>query len=132
MIAYFSPRVIDWVSAIISRILECIEDVKKKRYLVKKIHNRFSLIPKTGLIDIWLQRISAPLNIYISYNDKLTKVALGEISNSKLWNCVWLKEEVIKLIDFADVSSLPKRIKEKSISPVIQRDEVELFKIDYF
>lgn len=132
MIAFFSPRVINWVSAIISKILECIEGAREKKYLVKKIHNRFSKIPKTGLIDIWLQRISAPLNISINYSNKLTKVALGEVNNSKLWNCSWLSKEAIKVIDFVAISTLPKEIKEKSISPVIQRKEVELFNVNYF
>lgn len=131
MIAYFSPRVINWVSAIVSILFEFMDDIKKKTILVNEIHNRFSKIPKTGLIDIWLQRISAPLNISINYSDKITKVALGEIKNSDLWSCVWLKEEAVNLINSTDLSSLSKKIKDKSISPVIQREEVELFKVDY-
>lgn len=132
MIAYFSPRVINWVSAIVSRLFEHMDDINKKIALVEKIHNRFNKIPKTGLIDIWLQRISAPLNIPISYSDNITKIALGEIKNSDLWNCSWLKKEVVKLINSAALSSLSKKIEEKSISPVVQREEVELFKADYF
>lgn len=131
IIAFFNPRVINWVSAIVSRLFEHMEDINKKTTLVKEIHNRFNKIPKTGLIDIWLQRISAPLNIPISYSDNITKIALGEIENSDLWNCSWLKKEVVNLINSADLSSLSKRIEEKSISPVIQREEVELFKVDY-
>ncbi len=131
MIAYFSPRVINWVSAIVSRLFEYMDDMKKKITLVNKIHNRFNKIPKTGLIDIWLQRISAPLSINISYNDNITKVALGEIKNSDLWSCDWLKKEIVDLINSANLSSLSTKIKEKSISPVIQRSEVELFKVDY-
>src|SRR3989344_4693913 len=131
MIAYFSPRVINWVSAIVSRLFEHLEDINKKTNLVKEIHNRFNKIQMKGLIDIWLQRISAPLNISISYSDNITKIALGEIKNSDLWNCSWLKKEVVNLINSVDLSSLSKRILEKSISPVIQSEEVELFKVDY-
>lgn len=132
MIAYFSPRFINWVSAIIGKLFEYLEDFKKKKALVIKIHTRFNKIPKTGLVDIWLQRISAPLNVSINYRDKLTKVALGKISNAELWNCDWLKKEVINLINTAKVSSLVDEIKANSISPVMKREEVELFKVDYF
>ncbi len=132
MIAFPSPMVINWASAIISVLLEKIENKKKKKRLIRSIHSKFKQIPNTGLIDVWLQRISKPLDTSITYKDKLTKAALGDVKNSELWCCLWLKKEIINIIDLAEISDFKKRIEEKSISPVIQRREVELFKNDYF
>ena len=96
------------------------------------IHNRFSKTSRIDLIDIWLQRISAPLHISIDYDDDLTKVAIGKIKNSRLWNCCWLNKKLVTLIDVADISDLVEGITEGAIMPAIQRSEVELFKTDYF
>jgi len=132
MIAFYSPKVINWVSAIISVLFERKESKTIRKVLIKKMHNRFKSIPQTGLIDIWLQRISAPSGINIDYSDNLTKIALGKIKNSELWCCDWLKDEVISLLDVASISSLKEKIENKTISPIIQRSEVELFKDGYF
>lgn len=132
MIAFYSPKVINWVSAVISILLEHLENKTARKLLIRRMHNRFKNIPQTGLIDIWLQRISVPSGVTIDYTDNLTKVALGKIKNSELWCCDWLKEEIIKLIDLAPISKLNEKIEDKTISPVIQRSEVELFKDGYF
>ncbi len=131
MIGYFNPKVINWVSAIISRLLEFVEGLNNKKKLIKMIRNRYGKTSKIDLIDIWLQRISAPMHISIDYDDDLTKVAIGRVKNSKLWNCYWLKKELVSLLDIADISGLVKGIKEGAIMPAIQRSEVELFKTDY-
>lgn len=132
MIAYLSPRVVNWVSAIISILLKKISDRRVQKELVLKIHNKFKTIPQTGFIDIWLQRISAPLGIYVNYSDSLTKIALEKINNSDLWKCDWLKDEVKNVINLAKISDFKIKLEKKTISPVIQREEVELFKIGYF
>ena len=132
MIAFFSPKVINWISAVVSILLESVKDKDSRKELVLKMHHRFKKIPQTGLIDIWLQRISAPLEIDIDYSDNLTKVAVGKMKNSELWECAWLKDEIKNLIDLVPVSTLSQKLKDKVLSPVIQKSEVELFKKGYF
>ncbi|HSW97481.1 MAG TPA: RNA-directed DNA polymerase, partial [Candidatus Saccharimonadales bacterium] len=132
MVSFMCPKVINWVSAIISILLNQIKTIEKRNELILNIHNRFKKIPQTGLIDIWLQRISEPSGITIDYTDNLTKVALGIIKNSDLWYSFWLRDEVTNLINLANVSTFSRELKEKKISSVIQRDEVELFKVAYF
>jgi len=132
MIGYHSPKVINWVCAVISKLFEYVEDKVQKRRLIRRIHNRFIKTSKIDLVDIWLQRISAPLQIPIGYNDDLTKVVAKKKKNSILWNCDWLDENLVVLIDSADISRLNEELEENAIAPAIQRSEVELFKIDYF
>lgn len=131
LIAFNSPRVINWVSAIISILLKTIDSKSERKRLIKKIHNKFNSIPNTGLIDIWLQRISAPLDVSFRYKDSLTKIAINKIKNTSLWESNWLKDEIVDIINSSDISTLKASLDNKTIDPVISRKEVELFKLSY-
>jgi RNA-directed DNA polymerase len=132
MISIQSPRTINWTAAINSKIMERIKTKQKQVDLTKLIIKKFERIPNAGLIDVWLQRISAPLGINIEYKDDLTKAALGKINNSELWNSDWLEKEVRKSMDVADISDLQSELDNETISPIIERAEVELFRAIYF
>jgi hypothetical protein len=132
MISINSPRTVHLVAGIISKIFEKLDDINKVKKMTKDIIKKFDGIPNAGLLDIWLQRISAPLGIKNNYNDPFTLIATGEMSNSKLWNNEWLEDEGILYIDNADVSSLQYEIETEAISYVINRDEFELYRLgDY-
>lgn len=131
MISVKSPRTIHLTAAINSKLLERIKKLDRRKALTMKIIEKFSDIPNAGLIDVWLQRISAPMGLEVAFQDKFTKAALGEVRNSELWNSDWLKKESIKTIDFASISDLPQKIEDKTITPVIEREEFELYKIVY-
>lgn len=131
MISVRSPRTIHLTAAINSKLLEKIKNVEQKKELTKKIVEKFKNIPNSGLIDVWLQRISAPMQLDIAYQDILTKAALGKVKNSALWNSEWLEEESANIVNFADISILPDQLEYKTITPVIERAEFELYKISY-
>lgn len=132
MISVLSPRTIHWTAAINSKIMERIKDEKKRAALTRLIINKFSKMPNIGFIDVWLQRISAPIGIEVGYKDRLTKLNLAEINNSELWNCDWLKKPIKDSIDIGDVSQLKYQLDNKLITPVIERAEVETFRKVYF
>lgn len=131
MIAIQSPRTINWTSAINSKIMERIKSKEKRVALTNLIIKKFERIPNAGLIEIWLQRISAPLGVKVPYKDDFTKLALSKIKNSKLWNSDWLKDDIKKAMDAADVSDLTFELDNETITPVIEREEVELFRDVY-
>jgi len=131
MIALNSPSVINWVSAIVSSLLEKICDGVEKKDIILMIYNKFQEMPNTSLIDVWLQRITAPLKIKISYFDNLTKIALQEIKNSDIWESRWLNSKIVQEMDLITISKLKKKVEDDSISPVISRAEVQLFRLNY-
>lgn len=132
MISVQSPRTINWTAAIMSKILEREKDKADQVRLTKLIVKKFDKIPNSGFIDIWLQRISAPLGIKVDYKDDLTKFALNKFESSQLWNSGWLDDSIKNIMDAADISMLDFNLKNNQLSPVIEREEVELFKISYF
>lgn len=132
MIAIQSPRTINWTSAINSKIMERIKSEQKRKDLTNLIIKKFERIPNAGLIEIWLQRISAPLGIEVPYKDNFTKLALNKIESSDLWNSEWLQDDIKQTMDSADVSDLAYELSNNKITPVIEREEVELFRGVYF
>lgn len=132
MVGVNSPRYMHLVSSIISRIFEKIEDVTEIKKIMKQIISKYGSIPNSGLIDIWLQRISEPLKLNNDYNERFTRVVIKQEDLSSLWNNEWLDDEAVMYLDSSNVSLLPERIAQKTITYVIERPEFELYRFaDY-
>ena len=132
MIAYYSPRYIAQVASIITTLIEQSgKDLNRKR-VISKIVNKFKDIPNTELIDVWLQRITGADNIRnYKFNSAITKVALKDGDNSQLWNSQWLRKNDKSLIDLASISNLAEDIDKGTFSPIVSREEFELYRSDY-
>ena len=83
-IAYRNPRTYPICSAILSKLLSFIEPKDKKKDIINKIINKFSKIPNTGFIEIWLQRITLLFNPDFQYKETICKVVSGH--SDKIWN----------------------------------------------
>ena len=132
MIGVNSPKTIHLVAGIVSKLLEKIDDTVRIRSIVRDVIKKFGNIPNSGLLDIWLQRISEPLGLDHEYKDRFTKVALKQVPNSSLWNNEWLSDDGVGNIDAAEITTLAAKLETESISYVIEREEFELYRIaDY-
>ncbi len=131
MLAVSSPRLINWIAAIISKLLELMNDDSKRIDVIRMIYNKFERVPNTSFIDVWLQRISAPLGLDLPYKDKLTSLALKKICCSNLWESSWLDDTIMQLLDCVSISDLPIKIENNELPAVIPRTEVELFRLNY-
>lgn len=132
MIAYYSPRYIAQVASIITTLIERSEKCLDRKKVISKIIEKFKDIPNTELIDAWLQRIADADDIRgYSFNSMITKVAIGDEDNAKLWNSRWLYKTNRSLIDHADISNLADEVDQGTFSPVVEREEFELYRIGY-
>jgi len=122
-IALKNPRTYPISSAILSELINLFRVFSKKICIIKKIKKRFEKIPNTGHLELWLQRITYKLDDQIKYNENLCKIVAGQKAN--IWNSDWLKHEFKSIINPKKV--INKRVLDK-IAPVIEIDEVELFK----
>lgn len=122
-IAYRNPRTYPISAAILSKLVSLLNSDDQKRDIFKKIVSRFSKIPNTGHLMIWLQRITLPFDKDYAYEEPVCQLIAGK--QVQIWNSEWLNNRLKNLID-------PKKIidseKIKKLSPVIQKQEVELFK----
>lgn len=119
-IALQSPKTYPVATAIISKLFSFIEKQEEKEALLKRIKNKFTKIPNTGYLDIWLQRVSISFDVTQNYNEPLCKIVMGE--TPEIWNNAWLKDGLAELL-----SSNKIVCKITELPPVIAKEEIELF-----
>jgi hypothetical protein len=123
-IAYHNPKVYPVTSAILSDLLDSV-DSNLKADVISKIRKKFSELPNTEYLDLWLQRITIKMNTDLEYKGSLCKLMNGE-SNNLLWNISWLKEgcSLRKIIEDAEL--VDKKVLNK-LSSSIGVEEVSIF-----
>lgn len=122
-IAFRNPKASAICAAILSRLLQWVRPAANRRRILKDINRRFGLIPNTGLMDVWLQRITYPLEPSIKYVEPLCRVVAGE--PAQLWDSTWISSRELRnalnarrIVDTKKLSKVP---------PVIRWEEVQLF-----
>lgn len=122
-IAYRNPRTYPACCAVLSKLLEFVEDQQKKKEIIKKIKKKFSHLPNTGYMDIWLQRITFYFDRESSYKGPICKLVSGE--NEEIWNNDWLQcDELKEAVNARKIIDLEELRKMK---PVVQPKEIALF-----
>lgn len=122
-IAFSHPRTYAICSAILSRLLSFIETDEEKLYIVKRIRQKFAQIPNTGIMQIWLQRVTFSLDRSIDYDETICKLVAE--STSTLWNNEWISSRELK--EAVNATRIVDATIRDNIAPVIPFQEVELF-----
>ena len=122
-IAYRNPRTYPICTAILSKLLTFMPSAEEKLDIAGRIRNKFSKIPNTGHMEIWLQRVTLPLDRDFSYTEPFCKLITGEIT--QLWNNDWISSEDLK--SAVDASSVVNQTIRDSLAPVLSSEEVDLF-----
>lgn len=120
-----NPRYYNWTMAIASILLEYCPK-RKKVQLTNKIMEKFKLIPNTGLLDLWLQRITFPNMPDKQFAEPICKlVTLGVYpGNNKVWPSSWLTSDMEKIVI---KTRIVDRSELRKLKPVITRDETDMF-----
>lgn len=126
-IAYKNPRTYPISSAILSELIDLLETDEEKRDIVEKTRRKFHKLPKTGYMDIWLQRISHKFAPDIEFKEPLCRL-VGKKA-TQIWDNSWissrdLKEaiEARKIVHWKTLEDMP---------PIVTDEEVELFSSSY-
>lgn len=115
-IMYRNPKTYNLCVLILSVIFSFLgkTTINKDINLISK---KFKNLPNTNYIDIWLQRLTIANNIDRKYSCTLCQKIYSEV---KIWNSDWLNLEI-------DESLIINNERIKSISPIIQEEEVNPF-----
>ncbi|WP_457617960.1 RNA-directed DNA polymerase [Lutibacter sp.] len=121
-IMFKNPRVIPVCVAIISLILDELPE-RITFDIVENIKEKFLLIPNTGLLEIWLQRLVYPINPNYDFDNSLCKKVKGV--KHIIWNIDWLQDGSLKKtltgIDFINREEL------KNMNFVLDKNEFDPF-----
>lgn len=120
-IAYKNPRSYPEATAILSKLIDFLPK-NEKASIIKKILNKFKKLPNTGIMQLWLQRITIKLGNGYEYSESLCNKV---VDNSVIiWNSDWLTTKLKNKLNSYSLTN-KKRIDE--LSPVISVEEVSLF-----
>lgn len=120
-IAYKNPRTYPIVAAILSKLIDFLAKTTKER-MVKKILAKFNKLPNTGIMQIWLQRITIKLGNGYKYSERLCNKVVSK--NEIIWNSDWLNAKTKKIVNSYN---LVNNNTLDQIGAVISNEEVELF-----
>lgn len=122
-IAFRNPRSYAVCSAILSKLLSFVESNNDRLAIAERIRKKFAQIPNTGHMQIWLQRLTLPLDKDVRYEEAICNVVAG--TANRLWNNDWISSQDLRsAIDGTKIVDIATR---DGLSPVIPLKEVELF-----
>lgn len=122
-IAFENPRSYAPCAAILSELLKFINDNEIRQKVIQKIIKKFDLIPNTGYLKIWLQRIFYNFDKNREYHEPLCNLVIGN-NQLKIWFSEWLKEEFKNLL--SSISIVDYNLLE-NLSDTISVEEVQVF-----
>ena len=139
-IAYRNPRTYSICAAMLSVLLTKLSSKNDQEEIITKIKNKFSLIPNTSSMLIWLQRISLFFKFDINYNDALCRLidhafkdmdnnSLSDTDINQIWNMDWVSSKELKkilqketIINTTEFKKLSREILLKEIEASLMRN----------
>lgn len=123
-IAYHNPRTYPISVGILSKLITFLKTKEDQYAIIEKIKRKFSQIPNTGHMLLWLQRISLDYTQAIDFDEPLCRLVHGE--NEKIWNSDWISS--MKLKKAIDAKTIINQQVLQNLPPIISRVEFAIFK----
>ena len=127
-IAYTSPRTFPVCAGIVSKLLTALDTKDDRVKVIRKIYRKLSQLPNTGHMEVWLQRISHPLEPRLKYEEQLCKLVKNRAAD--IWNNDWITSTKLKAA--LDPSQIVSKSKLRSLKPVIKPIEIALFGASWY
>ncbi len=118
-----NPKTHPLIAAILSKLLACLGSDALRTQVFEKIRKRFSSLPNTGHLQIWLQRISVTFDETLSFDEPLCQLVTGD--DVDLWNNDWIGSAKLKALINPEKIVNNKVLAE--MEEVIPASEVQLF-----
>ena len=114
---YNNPNLYQICVIILSKLLS-FENKSNKELIIKCIEEKFSKLPNTDYLSIWLQRITLTYNAKREFNSKICKIIYD--STTKLWNSSCLNIDINEEL-------IVDKLLIKELTPVISSKELDIF-----
>ena len=128
-VMYRNPRTYAVCAAILSKLIDFLDNVCEKQTTVERVRRRFSNIPNTGYMEIWLQRFSHSFAPDIDYDERLCKLVhqntFPHRNEILIWNNEWISSDYLK--EAIDPTKVVNREILDSIAPVVAPEEIEVW-----
>lgn len=124
-IAYRNPRVSPTAITILTFLISQIEDEEEKKGSISRIKNKFSQIPNSSLLKVWLQRLFLKLDGTLEYDELLCQKVLSP--NVQIWNTDWLNPrlrgiiEGVPIVNYESIAELQEVATEDEVETIVVR-----------
>ncbi len=129
-IAYHNPKTYPICAAILSKLCSFIDTTDERIRVIEMTKKKFRLIPNTGHMDIWLQRISFPFDQAIDFDEPLCRLVRGK--SEPIWNSEWIRPGILldavdanKIIDWNALKELDEIVSAREIAVFVDRAEYD-------
>ena len=119
-IGYVNPKTYPFIAAIISNLVHREEYYRERNRLINTTKKKFNKRPNAGLMELWVQRMSIPINRKKKYEETLCQKVYNP--DLALWNCDWLDEKMRCIIEKTPI--IDEEVIER-LSLVIGMEELE-------
>ena len=122
-IAKDNPRTYGIVAAIISLFVDRMVP-EDRMELIQSVYDKVTQWPNSGLLLIWLQRITLKIDKNFKYDERLCKVVAGE--DECIWNNDWIEPSIIAcfsndiIISREVIEEMKVTIDKQAVSPFYQ------------
>ena len=122
-LAYRNPKCYQMCMALLAKLVSRLEPVERE-HAALGVLEKFSHLPNTGYLQIWLQRILLPCKIRLGYTERLCQVVEDPFVD--VWEQGWLDKDkelkstmaVANIVDYKQIGNL---------QPTMSDDEVNIF-----
>ncbi len=122
-IAYHNHRVYAVCAAILSKLISFLETTSQRQSIVEKTKRKFSQIPNTGHMQLWLQRISFPFAPQMEFDEPLCRLASEK--SEQIWNSEWISSTALQTS--VDAKKIFDQQALEQLDAIIPVEEVVLF-----
>lgn len=122
-----NPRTYPMMTAVLSHLLNCLS-LESEQKILDSIVGKFSRIPNTSYLDVWLQRMILKKNISLNLRDPLCGLIDGSSNFHDIWNSEWVNSKKLNaalnepMVDREELEKLPTTIKREEVSLFAYRD----------
>ena len=122
-IVYRNPRVYSSGAAVFSDLIKFMSDDLQKHEIIEKVRTKFSQVPNSGHMNIWLQRITYPIDPTIGFAEPLCRLVCQE--DEQIWNNDWISSRNLR--SAIDPKKVVDRDRLRDMEPTISPEEIALF-----
>lgn len=122
-LAYRNPRIYQVCMALLAKIFTRLS-LEERALVASSVLEKFSHLPNTGYLQIWLQRIAIPSKIKLNYTERMCQVVDNPFIY--IWDHQWLQSDK-DLMDLMYSSNSIDNKQLNELQPTMCNEEVDLF-----
>ena len=122
-LAYRNPKCYQVCMALLAKLVSRLDSMERERVALAVLE-KFSRLPNTGYLQIWLQRIMLPCKIKLEYTERMCQIVDNPFID--VWEHRWLDKDKA-LMNMMAFASIVDHKQIDNLQPIMSDAEVNIF-----